>query len=138
LKREQGLQPLHNRLMLLWAMPEALSDKKALIDEVWRKQQADGGWSVESLGPWKRPMRSSGSDAYATGFVTYVLLIDHNRPQKGLSGALQWLKSHQNQEFGYWASSSMNKEYPADSMMVKFMQDAATGFAAMALLEAER
>ena len=32
----------------------------------------------------------------------------------------------------------MNKEYPADSMMVKFMQDAATGFAALALLEAER
>ncbi len=52
--------------------------------------------------------------------------------------ALNWLKSHQNSEHGYWASSSMNKEYPADSMMVKFMQDAATGFAALALLEAER
>jgi hypothetical protein len=32
----------------------------------------------------------------------------------------------------------MNKEYPPGSMMVKFMQDAATGFAALALLEAER
>ena len=138
LQREQGAQPLHNRLMLLWAMPEALTDKKALIDEVWKKQQPDGGWSVESLGPWKRPLRSAGSDAYATGFVSYVLLIDHNRGQKGLNEALQWLKSHQNQEYGFWTSSSMNKEYPADSMMVKFMQDAATGFAAMALLEAER
>jgi squalene-hopene/tetraprenyl-beta-curcumene cyclase len=138
LKREQAGQPLHNRLMLLWAVPEAVTDKKALMEEVWKGQQADGGWSVESLGPWKRPLRSSGSDAYATGFVTYALLIDHNARNKGLDRALNWLKSHQNTEYGYWASSSMNKDYPADSMMVKFMQDAATGFAALALLEAER
>jgi len=137
LKREQAGQPVHNRLMLLWAMPSVV-DKQAVADELWKKQEADGGWSMESLGPWKRPMRSSGSDAYATGFATYVLLIDHNVHDKRLEGALKWLKSHQNQEFGYWASSSMNKEYPADSMMVKFMQDAATGFAAMALLEAEK
>jgi hypothetical protein len=138
LKREQADQPLHNRLMLLWTMPEAVQDKKALLDEVWKKQGADGGWSVEALGPWKRPLRSSGSDAYATGFASYVLLIDHNRRDKRLDNALNWLKSHQNQEHGYWASTSMNKEYPAESMMVKFMQDAATGFAALALLEAER
>jgi squalene-hopene/tetraprenyl-beta-curcumene cyclase len=138
LKREQGAQPLHNRLMLLWAMPEAVTDKRSLLDEVWKKQQADGGWSIESLGPWKRPSRSSGSDAYATGFTAYVLLNDHNRSHKGMEEALNWLKSHQNQEHGYWACSSMNKEYPADSMMVKFMQDAATGFAALALLEAQR
>lgn len=30
----------------------------------------------------------------------------------------------------------MNKHYPPDSMQEQFMQDAATGFAAMALLEA--
>ena len=72
------------------------------------------------------------------GLVSYVLLIDHNSQDKRLSGALNWLKSHQNREYGYWTASSMNKDYPANSMMVKFMQDAATGFAAMALLEAER
>ena len=91
---------------------------------------------MESLGPWKRASRSSGSDGYATGLVSYVLLIDHNPPEKRLSGALNWLKSHQNPEYGYWTSASMNKDYPVNSMMVKFMQDAATGFAAMALLEA--
>jgi squalene-hopene/tetraprenyl-beta-curcumene cyclase len=78
LKREQASQPLHNRLMLLWAMPEALADKKGLIDEVWKMQSADGGWSIESLGPWKRPSRSAGSDAYATGLTAYVLLKDNN------------------------------------------------------------
>jgi squalene-hopene/tetraprenyl-beta-curcumene cyclase len=137
-KREQAGQPLQNRLMLLWAMPDAISNRQALLDEVWKTQQPDGGWSVESLGPWKRPLRSTGSDAYSTGLVSYVLLIDHNSHDKRVDRALNWLKSHQDQEHGFWASSSMNKDYPADSMMVKFMQDAATGFAALALLESER
>jgi squalene-hopene/tetraprenyl-beta-curcumene cyclase len=138
LKRAQAGQPLHNRLMLLRAMPEALADKRALVEEVFKSQQPDGGWSIESLGPWKRASRSSGSDAYATGFATYLLLNDHNRHEKRLDGALNWLKSHQNREHGFWAATSMNKDYPADSMMAKFMQDAATGFAALALLEAEK
>jgi squalene-hopene/tetraprenyl-beta-curcumene cyclase len=138
LRREYGSQPMHNKLTLLWAstkMPGILPDKKNLVEEIWKLQQPDGGWTMESLGPWKRPSRSTGSDAYATGLATYALLIDHNT--KGLQKALNWLKSHQDRQHGFWASSSMNKDYPADSMMVKFMQDAATGFAALALLEAE-
>jgi hypothetical protein len=138
LKREQAEQPLHNRLMLLWAMPEAVADQKALVAEVWKLQQPDGGWSIEALGPWKRASRSSGSDAYATGFASYALLVSHNRSGKGMDRALGWLKSHQDPEHGFWTSTSMNKEYAASSMMAKFMQDAATGFAALALMEAER
>lgn len=134
LKREQAGQPLHNRLILLWAMPEVVADREGLLEEVLKKQQTDGGWSIESLGPWKRPSRSSGSDAYATGFVTYVLLVSHHRSDR----AVEWLRTHQDRERGFWTSLSMNKEYRADSMMAKFMQDAATGFAVMALLEAER
>jgi hypothetical protein len=137
LKREQAGQPLQNRLMLLWAMPEAVADQQALIKEALKLQQPDGGWSIESLGPWKQPSRSSGSDAYATGFTTYVLLKRDNHSKKSLERALNWLKSHQTEQ-GFWVSTSMNKEYPPTSMMAKFMQDAATGFAAMALLEAER
>jgi squalene-hopene/tetraprenyl-beta-curcumene cyclase len=135
LKREQANQPLHNRLMLLWVMPDLVSGN--VLDEALKKQQADGGWTMESLGPWKRPTRSSGSDAYATGLVTYTLLKGDKSSKTRLAGALNWLKLHQNEQ-GYWPSTSMNKEYPPDSMMVKFMQDAATGFAALALLEAER
>jgi len=44
LKREQVGQPLQNRLMLLWAMPEAVTDKRALIEEARKMQQPDGGW----------------------------------------------------------------------------------------------
>jgi squalene-hopene/tetraprenyl-beta-curcumene cyclase len=135
LKREQAAQPLHNRLMLLWSMPDLVDGN--LVDEVLKEQEADGGWSMESLGPWKGPSRSTGSDAYATGLVTYTLLKSDIRLKIRLNGAINWLKSHQNRE-GFWPSTSMNKEYPPDSMMVKFMQDAATGFAVLALLEAER
>jgi squalene-hopene/tetraprenyl-beta-curcumene cyclase len=135
LKREQAGQPLHNRLMLLWAMPDLITGN--VLEEALKKQQPDGGWSIESLGPWKRPSRSTGSDAYATALVTYTLLKENNRSKIRLAGALNWLKSHQNEQ-GFWPSTSMNKEYPPDSMMSKFMQDAATGFAALALLEAER
>jgi squalene-hopene/tetraprenyl-beta-curcumene cyclase len=135
LEREQSKQPVHNRLMLLWAMPELIPDKKAFVEEVLKLREADGGWSMASLGPWKKPSRSTGSDAYATGFATFVLLKGDNRIENRLSEALNWLKSHQNRE-GFWPSTSMNKEFPANSMMVKFMQDAATGFATMALLEA--
>jgi hypothetical protein len=53
-----------------------------------------------------------------------------------MSRALAWLKSHQDQESGAWHADSMNKRYPADSMQVLFMQDAATAFASLALLEA--
>lgn len=136
LKREYASQPLHNRLMLLWAGPKMVPDRKALLSDIWKLQQPDGGWAIGSLGPWKRAPRSSGSDAYATGFVAHVLLKDHQPIDKRVQRALEWLKSHQDREQGFWAATSMNREYPPDSMMAKFMQDAATGFAALALLEA--
>ncbi len=57
LRREQAAQPLHNRLMQLWAsqaFPEVLplADRRALIDEIWKKQQADGSWTMDALGPF--------------------------------------------------------------------------------------
>ena len=146
LQREQQGQPLHNRLMLLWAsskLPEALREslRKPLIDEILRKQEADGGWTLESLGSWaehpKAPL-STGSNSYATGFVAFVLrqagLV---RSHPDLMRALDWLRSHQNRQSGYWTANSMNKPYEPDSMQVRFVQDAATSFAAMALLEAK-
>ena len=58
LHREQAAQPLHNRLMLLWAstaFPEALpaAARRAIVDEVWKKQQADGSWTMDALGPFQ-------------------------------------------------------------------------------------
>ena len=51
LRAEQGNTPLHNRLFLLWASVEAArlvaeSDKQAILAELGRKQEADGGWTL--------------------------------------------------------------------------------------------
>ena len=146
LQREQQGQPLHNRLTLLWAsskLPAALPGpmRRPLLDEILRKQQADGGWTLESLGSWSphpKAPPTSGSNCYATGFVAFVLeQAGLARSHPDLMRALNWLRSHHNRQFGYWTADSMNKPYEADSMPLRFMQDAATSFAAMALLDAK-
>jgi hypothetical protein len=129
LESAQAAQPLHNRLMLI---PATGAAPKKLIDEILALQQPDGGWTRESLGPWKpRPdaIPSTGSDAYATAFTAWCL------EQSGTTNAtaLTWLRSHQDPEHGSWPSASMNKRYPAGGMQDQFMTDAATAFAALVL-----
>ena len=105
-------RPLHDRLGVLWASssrPSVLSDaqRAALIGEVFAKQQADGGWTLESLGPWTvhpDAPSATGSESYATSFTAFVL------GQAGiplrtldLSRALAWLRaSHQTRTTGAW------------------------------------
>jgi squalene-hopene/tetraprenyl-beta-curcumene cyclase len=142
--RQQG-QPLHNRLMLAWAsthLPSVLSesDRKVILDDALRRQQPDGGWTIESLGPWPehpRAPRSQGSHAYATGLVAFVLQragVPESNP--GLHRALGWLRARQDPQGGFWEAPSMNKEYDPGSMPLHFMRDAATAFATLALMEA--
>jgi squalene-hopene/tetraprenyl-beta-curcumene cyclase len=134
LTREFAAQPLHNRLMALWAGAAPEAGRKSTLDELWRRQSADGGWALEALGPWAKHENappSAGTSAYATAFTAAAL------KQAGVSGAplnraVDWLKSHQDPK-GYWDAVSMNKPYPADSMMSGFMRDAATAYAAVAL-----
>jgi squalene-hopene/tetraprenyl-beta-curcumene cyclase len=137
-------RPLHDRIAFLWASsarPSALSEsmRASLVADVFAKQQADGGWSAESLGPWTPhpdAPRSTGSDAYATSFTAFVLErggVAAAHP--GLSRALAWLRSHQDPVTGAWVAISMNKRRPPGSMEGLFMQDAATAFAALALIE---
>ena len=140
-------RPLHDRLARLWASskrPDWMSatERQALIDDVLGKQQPDGGWTSASLGPWaphpKQPA-SRGSSSFATGYVAYVLqragMSPHDAP---LVRALDWLAFRQDRETGAWPDMSMNKPYAAESMESLFMQDAATAFASLALLEAGR
>ena len=138
-------RPLHDRLAFLWASsayPGALSEsaRASLVNEVFAKQQADGGWTLESLGPWTMHPDAppvTGSNAYATSFTAFVLERAGIRAS-GLSRALAWLRSHQDPATGAWAAVSMNKRRPADSMEGLFMQDAATAFAAVALIDGTR
>lgn len=144
LNRQYETQPLHNRLMLLWAstkLPGALpkSARRPMIEEAFRKQQPDGGWDAASLGafsPHPNAPSSPGSNGYATGFTTWVLLkAGAPAADPRIARALNWLRSHQDPNTGDWPADSMNKHYPAGSMQIQFMRDAATGFASMALLE---
>lgn len=143
LQHEAPTQPLHNRLTLLWAgskLSVALppEGRYLLIDEILQKQQTDGGWTIESLGPWQRRAEApphEGSNAYATAYVAFILQQAGVRRSDGrLARALEWLRAHQDRQFGSWAAVSMNKRYEPDSMQIRFMQDAATAFAVLALL----
>jgi len=145
LSSEQEAQSLHNRVMLLWAstkLPEALPApaRRAIVEEVWKRQLADGGWTLQSLGPFKaheKAPRQEGSNGYATALVTYVMeQAEPGGKNPKLTQALGWLRSHQDREGGFWSAESMNKVYPAGSMELLFMRDAATSFASLALLEA--
>ena len=144
LQAQLETQPLHNRMILLWAstkLSDALSaaQQRAILEEVRRRQQDDGGWTIEGLGTWGKHEAappSSGSNSYATAITAFVLQRAGVAPgDRALSRALDWLRAHQDPEFGFWDAQSMNKVYPANSMQLRFMRDAATGYAALALLE---
>jgi hypothetical protein len=123
-------------------MPSVLSAeaKRAIVDEVLKKQQRDGGWSLDALGPWSEhpsapaSLDRAGSNSYATAFTAYVLR-EARAGGARTDAALAWLRSHQDRTTGAWPAASMNKTYPPGSMEEKFLQDAATGFAAAVLSE---
>jgi squalene-hopene/tetraprenyl-beta-curcumene cyclase len=141
LRTAMPAQPLHNRLLLLWAAARlpALSDtKQSIIDEALEKQQPDGSWTIASLGPWKEhPAAPSprGPSAYATAVAAFALEqagVPQSNPR--LRKALDWLRANQDPQFGYWAAESMNKRREPGSMPHGFMRDAATAFAVLALI----
>ncbi len=144
LQRNRQGQSLLNRLFLLWASvrdPDLLvaEDQKSVIDEVLRKQQEDGGWCTSSLvvPSWTRrdgtPL-DTRSDGYATGLVSFVLRqagLAPTRPE--LKRGLAWLVQNQNSAEGLWPAYSLNKQRDAASDAGRFMSDAATAYAVMAL-----
>ena len=143
LERERASQPLHNRLALVWAsskLPAALPAplRKAILDEILRAQQPDGGWAIASLGPWRphpEAPPSEGSNSYATAYAAFILQqAGMSRSDKAVARALDWLRAHQDRESGSWAADSLNSRHEPDSMQFRFMQDAATAFASLALL----
>jgi squalene-hopene/tetraprenyl-beta-curcumene cyclase len=149
LNREYAAESLSNRVVLLWASAKlsGLLDaerQKAIINEALGKQQADGGWSLASMaGDWKRhdgTPQEALSDGYATGLIAFALeQAGLPRENRQLQQGLAWLANHQNKADGFWLAYSLNnnEEHHMSPDTARFMKDAATAYAVLALSESK-
>jgi hypothetical protein len=149
LVRQYAAQPVMNQLYVMWAsahLPGLLTDAQRtdLIRRVASLQNKDGGWSLSALDKqtslkhlgfdqFKRIDRVDGSDGCATGLVVLALEEDGIPLENPvLQRGLTWLEQHQYEDGSWWASSMNGFRNPA-SDMGRFMSDAATGYATLAL-----
>ena len=165
LQEKYAANSLFNRTWLLLAatrLPDLLTkpQRKALLAELQGRQRDDGGWALESLGPWRwskaaTAQRAPGkldaallaqSDGYATGLIVHTLRqtglpVTHPAVSKGL----RWLKAKQHkvqvgeQTWSAWRAHSLNfdREHGGDKgepWRRMFMSDSATAFAVLALV----
>jgi squalene-hopene/tetraprenyl-beta-curcumene cyclase len=155
--REGPAQSTVNHVFLLWAsarLPGLLApeQQKAIIHEVLSKQQADGGWRLASIA-WRWNgwsfrsfenmwLRADGtplegkSDGVATSLA--ILALEQAgvpRDNAQLKHGLSWLMSNQNAMEGFWPATSVNKRRHVSSDTGRFMSDAATAFAVLALTD---
>ncbi len=144
LNREFDAQTPLNHVALLWASARLAGildreRRQAIIDDIWNRQLPDGGWSAASLaGNWKFEDGSPlvvRSDGYATGLVAFALEqsgIASSDPR--LARGLAWLRSNQSRWNGRWTGYSLNRRHRAwFNQASKFMDDAATAYAVLAL-----
>jgi squalene-hopene/tetraprenyl-beta-curcumene cyclase len=148
--RHYQAQTTINRIALLWAaakLPGLLKpdQQSAIIKEVRSKQQADGGWSLSSLvGEWKRSdgtPQETKSDGYATGFISFTLQqAGIPKDDAQLNRGLSWLANNQDKAGGFWLSYSLNKNeaHHMSPDTARFMNDAATAYAVLALTQPDR
>jgi squalene-hopene/tetraprenyl-beta-curcumene cyclase len=153
LRRTYSEQPTINQLFVIWAASEMqglLNDdqRNQFIARVGSLQQADGGWSLASLDPraqvkpelldlFRHVDRKDQSDGCGTGLALLGLEkagVSYQDPvvQRGL----KWLRQHQYQDGSWWAPSLNGLRAPSSELGL-FMSDAATGYAVLAMEQAQ-
>jgi len=142
LQKGNDAQHLFNRIAALWAstlVPELLTrdQQRATVDAVKHAQLPDGGWSLSTFADWKRIDGSTletGSDGCATGLASFVLqAAGAPKDDPSVHRGLGWLNAHQDQAGGFWFTASLNKNRDPQSDAGRFMSDAGTAWAVLAL-----
>jgi squalene-hopene/tetraprenyl-beta-curcumene cyclase len=136
-------QPLLNKVVALWAsdwFSGVLTDaqRAKLLEDLYARQRADGGWSLTDLGAWRRmddTALETRPDGYATGLI--VLVLEEASPNSGsnlhVAQGIAWLVNNQDKTTGAWPAWSLNKSRDPRTNTGKFMSDAATSYAVLAL-----
>jgi hypothetical protein len=154
LRREYAAQPLMSQLYVLWAsarMPGlmAAADRTKLVAEIESLQQPDGGWALVSfdkpsslkrivLEDWRQFSGNVKSDGCATGLVVLALEeADNGGNDNTVERGLDWLAHHQEKDGSWWATS-LNTVRDPTTDTGRFMSDAATGYAVLALETAKK
>jgi hypothetical protein len=135
-------QNLFNRLTMIAAASRmegivTHAQRTKVADAVAARQQTDGGWSLSAFGDFKRgddtPLVAT-SDGYATALAVIALgEAPGTAPHPALARGAEWLRKNQDTATGKWRATSLNKHRDPASDPARFMNDAATAYAALAL-----
>lgn len=134
-------QNLLNRLTMLMAadcLPPFVSaeQRTRTVADVLALQQADGGWSAGRLGAYARVDQTpldTASDGYGTALAVLALRGEALAANRAAAArGLAWLSGHQ-QGSGGWLATSLNKNRDPKSDPARFMPQAATAYAVLAL-----
>ena len=132
---------LHHKTYLLWASLAldglmGKAERQRTLKALLALQREDGGWSLPSLGAWRRQDgkprdKDAPSDGYATGLVLYVLRQSGvAATEKPIQRGAAWLKANQ-RESGRWFTRSLNRDGR------HYISNAGTAFAILALKACE-
>lgn len=141
LRRNVDSVNLYNRAMGLWGSSHIAAftpeQRQRAIDALVAVQRTDGGWSLGALGTFRRQDSTTvdtRSDGLATGLVLVALqAAGLSREYPPVRLGLAWLRANQDTTTGMWAATSLNKARDPSSDIGKFMSDAATAYAVLAL-----